>query len=190
VPSPIAPPLAALALAIAVAGCGSATPTTSSSGAAAPSQKAIVTDAFRFSRCMRTHGLPHFPDPKVSVAPGKASVGIAVNPSETKGPQFKAAQHACQGIMPGAQNVSPAQQAQQDHAHEQVLLAFARCLRTHGVPRFPDPTSQGQLTPQMLSSAGVDVNQPGFLVAGRACVGVTHGAITAAQVAQAVKHLQ
>jgi hypothetical protein len=180
--------LATAGVAVLAAACGSASPpaTTSGSGAGAPTQKSAVASAFRYSHCMRSHGVANFPDPKVTSSPGHSSVGIAVvGPAS---PRSKAAQKACRGILPGPQ--SPAQQAQQDQAREQALLAFARCLRSHGVPGFPDPTGQGQLTPQMLASAGVDLKAPSFLPAARDCVGVTHGQITAVQVAQAVKHLQ
>ncbi|MGZ4286692.1 MAG: hypothetical protein ACXVW5_21050 [Solirubrobacteraceae bacterium] len=37
--------------------------------------------------------------------------------------------------------------------HKQVLLAFAHCLRAHGVNGFPDPNANGQLTTEMISAA-------------------------------------
>jgi hypothetical protein len=133
---------------------------------------------------MRAHGVPNFPDPKVTQRPGGGSVAQAV-PSKAVGtPAWDAAQKACQGILPPPQ--SPAQQAQQEREHGQVLLAFARCLRSHGVPKFPDPDSQGQLSPQTIAAAGVDLHAPVVLTAAKACVGVTHGQITMAQVEQAI----
>jgi hypothetical protein len=65
---------------------------------------------------------------------------------------------------------------------KQVLLAFAQCLRSHGISGFPDPNAQGQLPAQTISAAGVDVHTPQFAAAGKACVGVTHGQITVAEV--------
>ncbi len=53
---------------------------------------------------------------------------------------------------------------------------------------FPDPTAQGQLTLAMIHAAGVDLQAPSLLTAAKACVGVTHGAITLAQVEQAIHH--
>jgi hypothetical protein len=191
-PSPSGRPRRAIAVALAAAaaallgtGCGSASPTGSSTGAGASSQKSFVASAFRYSRCMRSHGLANFPDPKVSSSPGHSSVAVAVGGPPS--PAMNAAEKACHGLLPkGGPN--QAQQAQQDRVHKAALLAFARCLRSHGVPGFPDPTVQGQLSPQMLASAGVNLKAPGFLHAALGCVGVTHGAITAAQVAQAVNH--
>ena len=133
---------------------------------------------------MRDHGVHDFPDPQVRTTPGGNGVGIrqVVPASVGLSPKFKTAQKACRGIMPapGA--------AGQTHAgpSKEVLLGFARCLRNHGVSEFPDPNAQGQLTLQMMSAAGVDLKAPSFLRAAKACVGVTDGAITLAEVAHAV----
>jgi hypothetical protein len=58
--------------------------------------------ALAFSACMRHHGLPDFPDPDFSAGRIemriKASPGSDLNPSS---PKFQAAQHACQGKLPG-----------------------------------------------------------------------------------------
>jgi hypothetical protein len=137
---------------------------------------------------MRSHGLPNFPDPKVSVGAGHTSVGIAVNPSETSSPNFKSAQKACQGILPPPE--SPAQQQAQQRAHKAMLLAFARCIRSKGIGDFPDPNPQGQLPLPSVTAAGVDIHSRQFLDAATSCVGVTHGAITAAQIRAGVNGAQ
>ena len=59
-------------------------------------------------------------------------------------------------------------------------------MRKHGFPSFPDPTSQGRLTLAMITHAGINLQQPAVLQAGDACVSVSHGQITKADVAQAV----
>jgi hypothetical protein len=69
---------------------------------------------------------------------------------------------------------------------KQVLLAFTHCLRAQGINGFPDPDASGQLTIEMISAAGVDIHTRGFSDAAKASVGVTHGAITMAQVATAI----
>jgi hypothetical protein len=172
--------------AFAVAGCGGSNspPPTTTARSSGP-QKSISA-IYRFAACMRAHGVPNFPDPKVTQRPGGGSVAQAA-PSQAVGTHaFKAAQKACQGILPPPQ--SPAQQAQQEREHGQVLLAFTRCLRSHGVPKFPDPNSRGQLSLQTVQAAGVDLHAPVVLTAARACVGVTHGQITMAQVEQAINN--
>jgi hypothetical protein len=162
-----------------VAGCGSSKPPTTSSS----SLKSPITAAYQFSACMRAHGVPGFPDPRVISRPGGQAIGIHVTPALTGSPQFKSAQSACQGIMPGPQ--SPAEQAAQQHAKAQHLLAFARCVRAHGVTSFPDPTIQGQINPQMLAAAGVDLHAPSVIRAARACVPASGGAVTQAAISQA-----
>jgi hypothetical protein len=137
---------------------------------------------------MRAHGLRDFPDPKVSVSSsgGSQRVAVMIGGGVNKdSPRFRAAAQACRGILPAPGNNS-AQDAANQRARAQYLLAFARCLRAHGVTGFPDPTAQGELRLQMVQAAGVDIHTPAFLAAGKACAGVTHGAITAAEVERAV----
>ena len=169
--------LPALLLATITAGCGSNHPTTSTGTASAGNPAAA---AYAYARCMRSHGVSNFPDPKVNVSPGHASVGFAVNPSQTGSPKFKSADKACSGILPAPP--SPAQVLAQQQAHKRTLLAFARCLRTNGIHGFPDPDTQGQLRLQTVIAAGVDIHSRQFLDATKACVGVTHGEITEAQI--------
>lgn len=163
------------------AGCGSNHPTPT---ATADATRNPAAAAYAYARCMRTHGVPNFPDPHVSVSGNRVAVGIAVNPSETGSPRFKSADKACSGILPGP--ASRAQVQAQQQAHRQSLLAFARCLRAHGIHDFPDPDQQGDLHLTTVLAAGVDIHSREFLDAARVCVGVTHGMITFAQIEQAV----
>jgi len=184
------PFLAAAGAALLLAGCGSSNNNnTTGSGQQQPSQN-IVADAYRYSACMRSHGVPSFPDPHVVAnTPTKQAIGIHPLPqSIASSPQFKAAQEACKGIMPAPGNASAKERTEEGRARAQYLLAFAQCLRSHGVQGFPDPTAQGQLTLAMIHAAGVDLQAPSVLTAAQACVGVTHGAITLAQVEQAIHH--
>ncbi|HEY1713280.1 MAG TPA: hypothetical protein VGG07_10285, partial [Solirubrobacteraceae bacterium] len=60
--------------------------------------------------------------------------GSGIDPQS---PAFQAAQQACRKVIPGgAGGPIKATKAQFTKA-----LAFARCMRTHGVPRFPDPVA-------------------------------------------------
>jgi hypothetical protein len=177
VPSqPIVRTLPALVLIVVAAGCGSSKPpATTTNGAAA---KTPANAAYAYARCMRAHGLPGFPDPQVTTTANSGSIRIAVPSSVGNSPNFNPAQKACRAILPGPDNSSPGEQ----QAHRQVMLAFAHCLRAHGLTGFPDPTHNGQLSLAMISAAGIDVRSSQFLRAGTACVGVTRGAITLAQV--------
>jgi hypothetical protein len=65
-------------------------------------------------------------------------------------------------------------------------LAYARCIRAHGVPGFPDPSSG-----QQPAAAGADTGSPQFQAAERACrslapAGTAISSLTPAQQAQAL----
>ena len=65
-------------------------------------------------------------------------------------------------------------------------LSFARCMRGHGLARFPDPTPQGQLTIEMVRAQGIDVRSPRILRIVTKCLPASHGALTPAKVRQAL----
>jgi hypothetical protein len=169
----------AIALSIALAGCGggSSTPgvaTGSTTTAVGPStgRGTQAPGLVAYASCMRSHGVPSFPDPTSSAGNTKEAAVRAFK--DLSNSQVVAAQTACQRLQPNGGRPSQAQIAQ----HLSDLLAFARCMRTHGLPNFPDPTSSGQVTHEML------VHQPGVLQDADACVSVTHGALTKAAIAR------
>jgi hypothetical protein len=171
--------LAIISLALLAAACGSTPGPATSSGSASNNP---ATAAYRYAACIRAHGVPSFPDPHVTTTPGGGgSVAQAVPASAGLSPKFKSAQSACKGILPAAVN-GPGRHG----PSKQVFLAFAQCLRSHGISNFPDPNAQGQLTLQAISAAGVDVKGPAFFDAAKACVGVTHGQIPLAAVERAI----
>ena len=173
-------------LAALAAGCGSKSPSKTGAPSAQNDPQNVATAAYAYARCMRSHGVPNFPDPKVTTSPGHAAVGFAVNPTETGSPKFKSADKTCSRILPAPRNQSPAEQ----QTHKRDLLAFARCLRTNGIHDFPDPDQQGRLTLTMVAAAGVDIHSRTFLDAAKACVGVTNGAVTLPEVEAAVSGRQ
>lgn len=172
---------APLVVAAIVAGCGgSASGSSATVGSASRPLPAVMQrDVVRFAACMRSHGVSDLPDPTTAPASFKHALG-----QSSSSPAFKPAESACQHFLPngGQVNQSPAR----TQAQTAALLAFARCLRSHGFPNFPDPTSSGQLSHQMLASAGIDLQQPALLHAADTCVSVTHGMITRAMVARFV----
>jgi hypothetical protein len=170
---------AAIAAATVIAACGSnSSGSTSSEGhpTAAQVQQA-QQDAVRFSQCMRGHGVANFPDPS---APHEFK--SALDPSTAHAPAFQSALPACQHLLPRGGH--PSQSAAHSQAQIASFLAFARCLRGHGFPSFPDPTSSGELSAEMLANAGINLHQPAVVQAADACVGVTHGVVTKADVAR------
>ncbi|HEX4216228.1 MAG TPA: hypothetical protein VIA06_23140 [Candidatus Dormibacteraeota bacterium] len=119
-----------------------------------------VKQALAYSRCMRSHGVPDYPDPKTSG--GNISLGPGPN-IDTNSPQYQSAQKACRKLMPGPGNLSPQEQAQ---AREDGLK-MARCMRAHGFPNFPDPNGQGVIT--ITPSDGIDTSSPQYRSAASTC---------------------
>ena len=138
--------------------------------------------AFKYASCMRKHGVAGYPDPQVTTNPdGSVAMAVAGPANASAAPAFRSAQKACSGILL-AQSSSNGPSG----PSRQEFLAFAHCLHTHGISDFPDPNTQGQITGQMIDASGVDLKAPSFMTAADACVGVTHGAITRANVARLV----
>jgi hypothetical protein len=175
--------LIASALALPLAGCGAGSTTSTTNAASARAQNPAAA-AFTYARCMREHGVPNFPDPRVHVSGAQTSIAMIVPGSMGASPAFKSAEKACRGVLPGPKDLSPAEQ----HARALNLLAFARCMRTHGASRFPDPTPTGQITREMLAAAHVDLRLHSVQTAAYACVPSAGGAITAAQIQAAIAH--
>jgi hypothetical protein len=180
-------PAALASLALFAAGCGSGSddpgvaqaPTTSqtttsddSTGAGSPkdSRRAALV---AFSACMRKHGLPNFPDPK----PAGSGFGLTLrteNGIDVRSPQFKRAQQACKKLLPNGGKPNPQEQAEQ----LQAALRYSVCMRSHGVPNFPDPkaTSDGGIEVGPGPKSSVDPDSPQFKAAEKACRQLLPGA--------------
>ena len=134
------------AAALMTAACGGGSPSTAGSSGA---DQIRLAHALAFAHCMRSHGVPNFPDPT-------SAGGFEMNPSNSSSMQgHQSARAACGHLYPneGKATADPAQQAQQ----QRQGLVFAACMRRHGFPNFPDDWSGnvGQLI-----SAGIDPSSP------------------------------
>jgi hypothetical protein len=123
-------------LAAACGGSPSSTVAAGSSNAHASthSQSADTQKALAYSRCMRSHGVSAFPDPNRSGAIPK----IGLQQLGVSSSQFQAAQSVCQHLLPNGGQSSQAQDQQMMNA----MYSFARCVRSHGVPNWPDPLAE------------------------------------------------
>jgi hypothetical protein len=186
---PAAAAAAGIAIAVAlIAACGSNTASSPTAVAAGSGPTAArfqqdQADAVRFADCMRSDGVAGFPDPQTSPRAFKFSLGPSSGYAQS--PAFERAYPECRHLLPdGGPSSQKAAPSQRQIA---AILAFARCLRSHGFPSFPDPTSSGQLTHEMVAAAGIDLHQPAVLRTGEECASVTHGVITDATVARFVQ---
>jgi hypothetical protein len=169
---------AMIAAATAIAACGaSSSPSTTSSGAqpSAAQRAQAQRDPVRFAVCLRSHGVPNVPDP---TNPRQFKTFLGNNQS----PAAQTAEAACRHLLPGGGQSN--QSAAPTHAQITAILAFARCMRGHGFPRFPDPTTGGEVSHEMLANAGIDIHLPSVRTAADACTAVTHGLLTRADVAR------
>jgi len=156
-----------LALALTVAACGgggkpSGVASLKGAGKATATTRAGGGDdrraALAYARCMRQHGID-LPDPTFD-AQGHSSQQLpgGVGPDD---PKFKAADQACNKYLPnGGEPPKPNPQEQQQ------MLAFARCMRQHGID-MPDPKPNGGIDAD--AGAGVNPDSPKFKAAERAC---------------------
>jgi hypothetical protein len=121
---------------------------------------------------MRANGEPNFPDltGKGMLIQGNAHT-ISVNGVSLDAPAFLGARAKCQKYLPSAY-ASPTQTAQQ----RQRGLNFAKCMRSHSVPNFPDPkvvsSSGGN---QQVYLPGINLQSPAFQAAAKACGGGPKG---------------
>jgi hypothetical protein len=148
------------------AACSDGTASTTATSAAQGSTATDNADEIPYTQCMRAHGLPNFPDPNTQGKPFDAqNLGQAdIDPDS---PQFQTASTTCAHLLVPP---SPAQVAQQTSE----MVRYAACMRAHGVPDFPDPstTANGgaslELTPSIVDSLD-------FLPAEQACHSVDPG---------------
>lgn len=180
--SPISVAAVAIVAATAIAACGASSGNSSSSTGSGRhlSIAQMQQDGVNFADCMRSHGITGFPDPTASPRAFKQ----ALDPSAPHSPGFTPAVTGCHHLLPGGGQPTPSP----THSHAQIAaaIAFARCMRSHGFPTFPDPDSSGDLTHEMLANAGINIHQPAAVPAADVCTSVTHGYITKAAVARFV----
>src|ERR1700753_2165667 len=145
--------------AVALSACGSsggggaaAVGATTASGNASP---------LGLSHCMRAHGISNFPDP--SSGPGGEGLSISSTPGSPtltvqgvtfSGPAFEKAEQACSRYL-----VASGPPPQASASQRAAMLAFAKCVRAHGVPGFADPGGAevvGGVVAAKRPSTGID----------------------------------
>lgn len=187
-----------LTVALALAGCGgSSSPgvahlasekgsdsTSSESGGSSPESPAgLQQAAVAYAKCMRSNGVPNFPDPN----PGggflfHASRGLISSPL------FKAAQAKCDKLLPGGG--LPGGPGSEPPSAQTLarFLKIARCMRKHGVSDFPDPRTSAPPNPLgsgiavvsdiegviLLFPSTIDQQSPAYTRAAAACAFPLH----------------
>jgi hypothetical protein len=115
-----------------------------------------------YAQCMRSHGISDFPDPTPNpsgTGGGFNFSGSGNNDLSPRNPTFKAANQACQSLLPGGSQ-TPTQSAREIAA----AVELAHCMRSHGVSEFPDPNGDGA-----FDLSHLDTTSPAFGSALKTC---------------------
>ena len=153
--------IAASALTLLATGCGG-TGSAASGGSPAAKGPAGSPSAIAYSNCIRSHGVPDYPDPSAGGEVPKTSAGqLGVSSS-----RLQSAEQACQHLYPTdggsfqqlimeCENTGNCPQSVVQQALN-LMRRYAECVRSHGVPNFPDPTIDSQGRPFFdVSAAGI-----------------------------------
>jgi anti-sigma factor RsiW len=150
---------AVLAAAVVVAGCGATTSSgvgiahlNASTTAQGSTESTTNSGPLAFAECMRKHGLPDFPDPTSS---GQIQLPAGLT---TSSPAYENAAKACGSLIGGRTTPKSIDRTPQMRT---AALELAHCMRSHGVPNFPD----GPIT----KSSGINQNSPTFQRAFQSC---------------------
>jgi hypothetical protein len=121
---------------------------------------------------MRAHGVPNFPDLRSTAMQIEGNgPTMSVNGVALDAPAYRAARTQCERYLPSM----PATQVETAQSRQRGL-EFARCMRSHGAPNFPDP----KLLPgvggnQEAYLPGVNPQSPAIQTAAKACGGGPKG---------------
>ena len=150
--------IATAALAVLAAACNGSPSLTGGSPTAGGS--ADPTSAVAYSHCVRGQGVPNYPDPgSGGTLPKVSAQQLGVSNS-----RLQTAQRACQHLLPGTGGALDANSLRQceltgDCPRALVQQALndgriiARCMRSHGVANWPDPTTDSEGRPYFDLSA-------------------------------------
>lgn len=141
-------------LALTAAACSSGSPSSAGAGGSpSATGPASSRSAVGYASCIRSHGIPNYPDPSSNgTLPKTSAQHLGVSSS-----QYQAARSACQHLLPTTEvlSASSLQQCYLADVCPQALVqhamsagrTFARCMRSHGAPNWPDPSIDSEGRP-------------------------------------------
>jgi hypothetical protein len=141
------------AVAVTVAACGGpSTPGVATGSTTTTTTTATTTSSgdggtqgsgpLAYTSCMRSHGVPNFPDPGDKGGfPKPAVVSALQQVSSSRG---QAASSTCEHLLPAGGSLSgKASEPVTTPQQQQDYLKAVACLRSQGFPNFPDPVFSG-----------------------------------------------
>ena len=157
---------ALLIFGLLLSACGSSAPAGSTIRPTA--EGATRAQFVAFATCMRSHGVPGYPDPKVTASGSQVQVTISPGTANPNSPAFRSADHGCHTLLPNGGRPTGGVELRAQN------LTFANCMRAHGVPNFPDADRDGAFT----LPASVSQQAPQFVNAAHACASVTPSSLS------------
>jgi hypothetical protein len=160
---------AAAAIAVLATACGGGGDPPS---AGAPAYAQVLA----LAQCMRSHGVPTFPDPDASggytLTSAGSIEGVGGSSVDIASSQARAAYGDCRHLLPGTPSIAQlerdVQQEQQAKARALPgLLKWEQCVRSHGVPDFA--RGPGGQSPAPGNNGAINPNSPQFRAALTAC---------------------
>ena len=151
---------------LALAACGSSNSSSGGGTTTSPLTAAQLHASYErrlaLAKCMRSHGVTDFPDPG---SPGGGR--FVVGPGGPDAPSMRSAVQACRKDAPPGLARSERIPA----SAKRAALRAAACMRSHGVPNFPDPSfpSTGGIVTNLPK--GVNFASPAFQSAQTKCGG-------------------
>lgn len=138
------------------AACGGSPSSASNTGASGQFQQDLA-----FTQCMRSHGLPDFPDPNAN---GHGFGNQQQQDQERSNPHFATAYSDCRHLLPSA----PSSRGTKVIPSQTQLVRFSHCMRSHGVPDYPDYNPSVSLSTE-LAQLGINTNSPQFQATLQTC---------------------
>jgi hypothetical protein len=135
--------VATASLVLLLAACGGSPSSTGTGGSStaggSTNSQSTNSQMLPFASCVRSRGVSNFPDPSGNGKfPSAQQLGVGSS-------QLSAAENACAHLLPaGTNDQFPA--AEMPHILS-GMLNFSRCMRSHGVPNWPDPTVNSEGRP-------------------------------------------
>ncbi len=125
-----------------------------------------VTGLLPYASCMRSNGVPNFPDPAGSG--GIPKEGVISAERAVSNSQVEAAQNDCRLLLPAGGSLSGQANQPVTAQDQEDYLKAAGCMRSHGISNFPDPTfSNG--TVRFNEPSGIDTQSTQFTRAAVTC---------------------
>ena len=119
----------------------------------------------QWASCMRANGDPNQTDPTIDQY-GVINITIPDGVSDTLSGQVHGSTGPCSQYELAAENDLQAADPVAPPPTQAQLLQYVDCMRTHGVPNYPNSGPNGETD---FRDAGVDPNSPAFVNANKIC---------------------